>query len=111
MTERIGLAIMGLFSFAESPQLQALLADVVPTALRDVTFALYFTLAFGVGSLWTAGYGVVIDVLAGLHAAHEALQDRQDGREIFSSYYQVGADWLGGSRHLSMASIPRGAVL
>jgi MFS family permease len=58
----IGLAIMGLFSFAESPQLQALLADVVPTALRDVTFALYFTLAFGVGSLWTAVYGAVIDV-------------------------------------------------
>jgi len=59
----IGLAIMGLFSFAESPQLQALLADVVPTPLRDLTFALYFTLAFGVGSLWTAGYGAVIDAL------------------------------------------------
>ena len=59
----IGLAIMGLFSFAESPQLQALLADVVPTSLRDVTFALYFTLAFGVGSLWTALYGGLIDVM------------------------------------------------
>jgi MFS family permease len=57
----VGLAIMGLFSFAESPQLQALLADAVPTALRDVTFALYFTLAFGVGSLWTALYGTIID--------------------------------------------------
>ncbi|MBI3751540.1 MAG: MFS transporter [Chloroflexi bacterium] len=59
----VGLAIMGLFSFAESPQLQALLADVVPTPLRDVTFALYFTLAFGVGSLWTAFYGTVIDAM------------------------------------------------
>jgi len=59
----LGLAIMGLFSFAESPQLQALLADVVPTRLRDVTFALYFTLAFGVGSLWAALYGVLIDGL------------------------------------------------
>jgi MFS family permease len=57
----IGLAIMGLFSFAESPQLQALLADVAPTPLRDVTFALYFTLAFGIGSLWTALYGTIID--------------------------------------------------
>ena len=27
------------------------------------TFALYFTLAFGVGSLWTALYGAVIDVM------------------------------------------------
>jgi MFS family permease len=52
---------MGLFSFAESPQLQALLADVVETPLRDVTFAIYFTLAFGIGSLWTALYGAIIE--------------------------------------------------
>ena len=58
----LGIAIMGLFSFAESPQLQALLADVVPTGVRDVTFALYFTLAFGVGSLWNLVYGLVIGV-------------------------------------------------
>jgi MFS family permease len=59
----IGIAIMGLFAFAESPQLQALLADVVPTGVRDVTFALYFTLAFGVGSLWNVVYGLVISTL------------------------------------------------
>ena len=56
-----GIAIMGLFSFAESPQLQALLADVAPPEIRDVSFAAYFTLAFGVGSLWVAVYGVVIE--------------------------------------------------
>ena len=55
--------IMGLFSFAESPQLQALLADVVSTPLRDITFAVYFTLAFGVGSLWTALYGTIIEAV------------------------------------------------
>jgi MFS family permease len=59
----LGLAIMGLFSFAESPQLQALLADVASTGIRDVAFALYFTLAFGVGSLWTALYGGVIETV------------------------------------------------
>lgn len=59
----VGLAIMGLFSFAESPQLQALLADVVPPGVRDAAFALYFTLAFGVGSLWTAAYGIVIEAV------------------------------------------------
>ena len=58
-----GIVIMGLFSFAESPQLQALLADIAPPATRDASYALYFTLAFGVGSLWTALYGVVIAVL------------------------------------------------
>jgi MFS family permease len=59
----IGLVIMGLFSFAESPQLQALLADVASTPLRDATFAVYFTLAFGVGSLWTALYGGIIEAM------------------------------------------------
>ena len=57
----LGLVIMGLFSFAESPQLQALLADVAPAGIRDTVFAIYFTLAFGVGSLWTALYSVIID--------------------------------------------------
>ena len=55
-----GLVVMGLFSFAESPQLQALLADIAPPTIRDASFALYFTLAFGVGSLWTAVYGLII---------------------------------------------------
>ncbi|HEX7472728.1 MAG TPA: MFS transporter [Candidatus Limnocylindrales bacterium] len=59
----VGIVIMGLFSFAESPQLQALLADIAPAGIRDAAFAAYFTLAFGVGSLWVAGYGVIIDGL------------------------------------------------
>ena len=59
----VGIVIMGLFSFAESPQLQALLADIAPAATRDASYALYFTLAFGVGSLWTALYGIVIEQL------------------------------------------------
>jgi MFS family permease len=58
-----GIVLMGLFSFAESPQLQALLADISPPATRDASYALYFTLAFGVGSLWTALYGIVIEAV------------------------------------------------
>lgn len=57
----IGIIVMGLFSFAESPQLQALLADIAPPSIRDATYAVYFTLAFGVGSLWVALYGVIIE--------------------------------------------------
>ncbi len=62
----IGIVLMGLFSFAESPQLQALLADIAPVSIRDASFALYFTLAFGVGSLWTALYGAIIGWLGEL---------------------------------------------
>lgn len=58
----VGIVLMGLFSFAESPQLQALLADIAPPSIRDASYALYFTMAFGIGSLWVAAYGVVIDV-------------------------------------------------
>lgn len=56
-----GIVLMGLFSFAESPQLQALLGDISPPSTRDASYALYFTLAFGVGSLWVAIYGVIIE--------------------------------------------------
>lgn len=57
-----GIIALSLFSFVESPQLQALLADVTPRHLRDAAFSTYFALAFGVGSMWGILYGVVIDV-------------------------------------------------
>ena len=59
----VGIIVMGLFSFAESPQLQALLADIAPPSIRDATYAVYFTLAFGIGSLWVALYGVIIEAV------------------------------------------------
>ncbi|MEP7379034.1 MAG: MFS transporter [Chloroflexota bacterium] len=55
----LAIVLMGIFNFVESPQLQALLSDLSPSALRDASFAVYFTLAFGVGSLWVALYGIV----------------------------------------------------
>jgi AAHS family 3-hydroxyphenylpropionic acid transporter len=57
----VGIVLMGLFTFAESPQLQALLGDIAPPSSRDASYALYFAMAFGVGSLWTILYGLVID--------------------------------------------------
>jgi MFS family permease len=54
------IVVIGTFSFAESPQLQALLADIAPPTIRDASFALYFTLAFGMGSLWTGLYSAII---------------------------------------------------
>lgn len=56
----LGIVLMSTFNFVESPQLQALLSDLSPPALRDASFAVYFTLAFGVGSLWVALYGTVV---------------------------------------------------
>ena len=57
----VGIVLMGLFTFSESPQLQALLGDIAPPSIRDASYAFYFAMAFGVGSLWTILYGIVIE--------------------------------------------------
>jgi MFS transporter, FSR family, fosmidomycin resistance protein len=59
----VAIVLLSIFNFVESPQLQALLSDIARPELRDASFAAYFTLAFGVGSLWIALYGAVIDAL------------------------------------------------
>lgn len=55
------IALIGLFAYAESPLLQAYLADHVPDTEKDAAFGWYFTLAFGFGSLWGTLLGAVID--------------------------------------------------
>ena len=57
-----GVVLLSLFSFVESPQLQALLADVTDPGMRDAAYSTYFALAFGVGSLWGILYGIVVDL-------------------------------------------------
>ena len=59
----LAILFLSIFNFVESPQLQALLSDLAPSHLRDASFSLYFTLAFGVGSFWVILYGTVVDVL------------------------------------------------
>jgi MFS family permease len=58
----IAIALLSCFSFIESPQLQALLADITPPELRDAAYSTYFALAFGVGSLWVLAYGAIVEV-------------------------------------------------
>ena len=57
----IALLLMGFAVYAESPLLQAYLADSASPAMRDTAFGLYFALAFGVGSIWSAVLGWMID--------------------------------------------------
>jgi MFS family permease len=59
----LAIVPLSIFNFVESPQLQALLSDIAPPALRDASFSLYFTLAFGIGSVWVILYGAVVDAL------------------------------------------------
>jgi FSR family fosmidomycin resistance protein-like MFS transporter len=57
----LALILMGFAIYAESPLLQAYLADNASPAMRDTAFGLYFSLAFGIGSLWSAILGWMID--------------------------------------------------
>jgi MFS family permease len=56
----LAIVVMSIFAYVESPQLQAILADIAPPSIRDAAFSTYFTLAFGIGSLWTAVFGVIL---------------------------------------------------
>ena len=53
----VSLILMGFAVYAESPLLQAYLADSATPAMRDNAFGLYFALAFGVGSIWSGILG------------------------------------------------------
>jgi MFS family permease len=51
----------GTAVFSESPVLQAYLADRADGPIRDMAFAVYFTVAFGFGALWAFILGNVVD--------------------------------------------------
>jgi len=59
----LAIGFMSAFVFEESALLQALLADVAPTPIRDVAFSAYFTLMFGVGAVWAAVMGAIVALL------------------------------------------------
>ena len=86
----VGIVLMGLFTFAESPQLQALLGDIAPPSTRDASYAIYFAMAFGVGSLWLAVYGAVIG--RGRRGAGRADRVRADGRDVHPGRARDRAD-------------------
>jgi MFS family permease len=59
----LALGFMSAVVFEESALLQALLAEVARPAIRDIAFAVYFTLMFGVGAIWSAVLGWVVGAL------------------------------------------------
>ena len=59
----ISIGFLSIFNFVESPQLQSLLADISRPGVRDASFSVYFTLAFGAGAIWVAIYGYITGVL------------------------------------------------
>jgi MFS family permease len=78
-------ADIGLFiavTPAESPVLQAYLADRASGPIRDMAFAIYFTIAFGIGAFWALvignvitafGYPVAFSVMAASYLAAAGL--------------------------------------
>jgi MFS family permease len=69
----LAVALVGLSAYIESPLLQAYLADASPDDERDAAFGWYFTLAFGVGSLWGTAVGALIDYTGSFPLAFVAM--------------------------------------
>ncbi len=59
----LALGFVSAVVFEESALLQALLAEVARPAIRDVAFAVYFTIMFVVGAVWSAVLGWLIGAL------------------------------------------------
>jgi MFS family permease len=55
------LLAQGVFSHSDSVILTTYLADVATPEQRDVAFSIFFTVAFGVGSLWPTVLGFIAD--------------------------------------------------
>lgn len=64
--------LVGVLAYAESPLLQALFADMTADTDPRAAFGVFYAIAYGVGALWTAIVGWLIDV-AGFSAAFGAM--------------------------------------
>lgn len=64
--ERLSLVVvlfaLGSVSFAVTSILQAYLSETTDSSVRDIAFGLYFTIGFGLTSVWTIIIGTVIDL-------------------------------------------------
>ena len=63
------LFIIGATSFSFSSLLQAHLASISTQRQRDILFGLYFTIAHGLSSMWTALTGFLIDTYGSFNPA------------------------------------------
>lgn len=52
---------VGVLAYAESPLLQAVFSEAAHGSADRAAFGLYFAIAYGVGALWLAVTGIVID--------------------------------------------------
>lgn len=61
----LGLAgvgfLVGVFAYAESPLLQAVFSVAAEGGSQQAAFGLYFAISYGVGSVWVAATGLIID--------------------------------------------------
>ncbi|NNN20268.1 MAG: MFS transporter [Acidimicrobiaceae bacterium] len=53
--------IMGMLAYSESPLIQSLFSDSIGPNQARAAFGIFFAIAYGVGALWLALVGVIID--------------------------------------------------
>ncbi|HLI15551.1 MAG TPA: MFS transporter [Acidimicrobiales bacterium] len=60
--------LVGVLAYSEAPLMQAVFSDMTERGVARATFGAFFAISYGVGSLWTALIGWIIDA-AGFPAA------------------------------------------
>jgi MFS family permease len=53
--------VMGVLAYSESPLIQSLFSDSIGPSQARAAFGIFFAIAYGVGALWLALVGVIID--------------------------------------------------
>lgn len=56
----VGL-LVGIFAYAESPLLQAVFSVAAEGSAQRAAFGLYFAISYGIGAIWLAVTGLIID--------------------------------------------------
>ncbi len=53
--------VMGMLAYSESPLIQSMFSDSIGPSQARAAFGIFFAIAYGVGALWLALVGVIID--------------------------------------------------
>ncbi|HBW36619.1 MAG TPA: hypothetical protein DEF89_15470 [Desulfosporosinus sp.] len=59
----VAVAFLGIVAFAQSSQIQALIADVSSREKRDMAYSVFFTITYLAGGIWSVILGFTVDRL------------------------------------------------
>ena len=59
----VAVSFLGIVAFAQSSQIQALIADVSSREMRNMAYSVFFTITYLAGGIWSVIMGITVDRL------------------------------------------------